>query len=134
MDPKRLKNVSLFRGLSGKDLGQLGRRTDEVEIPDGKRLAEQGTFAYEFFVIEDGTADVIKDKERITTLGPGEFFGEIGLLESERRVADVVATSPMRLIVITGMDFKAMRAQMPHVCKQVVEKVQERLARSRRIA
>ena len=131
MDPKRLKDVSLFRGLSGKDLSQLGRWTDEVEVPDGKRLAEQGTFAYEFFVIEDGTADVIKDKERITTLGPGEFFGEIGLLESERRVADVVATSPMRLIVITGRDFEAMRAQMPHVCKQVEEKIQERLRRDR---
>ncbi|HZA41707.1 MAG TPA: cyclic nucleotide-binding domain-containing protein [Actinomycetota bacterium] len=131
MDPKRLKDVSLFQGLSGKDLNDLGRWTDEVDIPEGKHLAEQGTFAYEFFVIEDGTADVIKNDEHIATLGPGEFFGEIGLLESERRTATVVATTPMRLIVMTGRDFNAMRSEMPHIHKQVEEKLQERLGSDR---
>jgi hypothetical protein len=59
MHPKRLKDVSLFQGLAKMDLQHLGCWTDEVDIPEGKDLAEQGTFAYEFFVIEDGTADVI---------------------------------------------------------------------------
>lgn len=131
MDPKRLKDVSLFQGLSRKDLQHLGRWTDEVDIPEGKRLAEQGTFAYEFFVIEDGSADVIQDGERITTLGAGDFFGEIGLLESEHRTATVVATSPMRLIVMTGRDFSAMRSEMPHVAEEIQKKIEERLARDR---
>jgi CRP/FNR family cyclic AMP-dependent transcriptional regulator len=131
MDPKRLKNVPLFEGLSAKDLSFLGQWTDEVDVPDGKHLAEQGTFAYEFFVIEDGTADVIRDEERIANLGPGEFFGEIGLLESERRTADVIATSPMRLIVMSGRDFNAMRSKMPHVAEQIEEKIRERMGRDR---
>jgi CRP/FNR family cyclic AMP-dependent transcriptional regulator len=131
MDPKRLKDISLFQGLSGRDLSHLGQWTDEVDVPDGKRLAEQGAFAYEFFVIEDGTADVIRDGERIATLGPGEFFGEIGLMESERRTANVIATSPMRLIVMTGRDFNAMRSEMPHIAQQVEEKIKERLGRDR---
>jgi CRP-like cAMP-binding protein len=132
MDPKRLKDVFLFQGLSKKDLQHLGRWTDEVDIPEGKRLAEQGTFAYEFFVIEEGTADVIQDEERIQTLGPGDFFGEIGLLESARRTASVVATSPMRLIVMTGRDFKSMQSEMPRIAEEVQAKIDERLARDRR--
>jgi CRP/FNR family transcriptional regulator, cyclic AMP receptor protein len=128
MDPKRLHDVSLFQGLAKKDLEHLGRWTDEVDISEGKSLAEQGTFAYEFFVIEDGTADVIKDGERITALGPGDFFGEIGLLESEKRTASVVATTPMRLIVMTGRDFSEMRSEMPHIAKEIQAKLEERLA------
>jgi CRP/FNR family transcriptional regulator, cyclic AMP receptor protein len=131
MDPKRLKDISLFKRLSRKDLTHLGQWTDEVDVPEGKRLAEQGTFAYEFLVIEDGTADVIQDGERIRSLGPGDFFGEIGLLESERRTATVVATSPMRLIVMTGRDFSAMRSEMPHIAKQIQEEIEVRLARDR---
>jgi CRP-like cAMP-binding protein len=131
MDPKRLKDVPLFQGLSGKDLSQLGQWTDEVDIPQGKHLAEQGTFAYEFFVIEDGTAEVTRDGESVGTLGAGDFFGEIGLLESERRTATVVATSPMRLVVMTGRDFTHMESEMPHVAEQVRQRIQERLARDR---
>jgi CRP-like cAMP-binding protein len=131
MDPKRLKDVSLFQGLGKKDLQHLGRWTDEVDIAEGKGLAEQGTFAYEFFVIEDGTADVIQDGKRIRTLGSGDFFGEIGLLESERRTASVVATSAMRLIVMTGRDFSAMRSKMPHIAEEIQKRIEERLARDR---
>jgi CRP/FNR family transcriptional regulator, cyclic AMP receptor protein len=132
MDPKRLKDVSLFKELSRKDLSHVGQWTDEVDIPEGQHLAEQGTFAYEFFVIEDGTADVIQDGERVATLGPGDFFGEIGLLESERRTASVVASSPMRLIVMRDRDFRAMRSEMPHIATQIQEKLEERLPRDRR--
>ena len=131
MDPKRLTDVSLFQGLARKDLQHLGRWTDEVDIPEGKSLAEQGTFAYEFFVIEDGTADVIQDGKRISTIGPGDFFGEIGLLESQRRTASVVATSTMRLIVMTSRDFSSMRSEMPHIAEEIRKKIEERLARDR---
>jgi CRP-like cAMP-binding protein len=64
-------------------------------------------------------------------MGPGDFFGEIGLLESEKRTASVVATSPMRLIVMTGRDFSAMRSEMPHVAKEIQEKIEERLTQDR---
>ena len=131
MDPRRLTDVSLFQGLAKKDLQHLGRWTDEVDIPEGKSLAEQGTFAYEFFVIEEGTADVIQDGNRIRTIGPGDFFGEIGLLESQHRTASVVATSAMRLIVMTSRDFSSMRSEMPHIAEEIRKGIEERLARDR---
>jgi len=131
MDTKRLHELPLFHGVAKKDLQHLGQWTDEVDIPKGKSLAEQGSFAYEFFVIEDGTADVIKDGKHITTMGPGDFFGEIGLVESDRRIASVVATTPMRLIVMSGRDFSEMRSEMPHVAKEIQEKIEERLAQDR---
>jgi CRP-like cAMP-binding protein len=127
MDPKRLKSVPLFEGLSKKELQELGRWTDEVEIPAGKHLAEQGEFAYEFFVIESGTADVFQDDQHITTLGPGDFFGEIGLIRSSRRTASVVATSPMSLIVMARREFSAMEGNLPHVAERIRNRLEERL-------
>jgi CRP-like cAMP-binding protein len=82
-------------------------------------------------VIEDGTADVIRDGKRIRTIGPGDFFGEIGLLESQRRTASVVATSAMRLIVMTSRDFSSMRSEMPHIAEEIRKEIEERLARDR---
>jgi CRP/FNR family transcriptional regulator, cyclic AMP receptor protein len=127
VDPKRLRSVPLFEGLSRKDLQQLGRWTDEVDIPAGKHLAEEGQFAYEFFVIEEGTADVSQDGKQIATLGPDDFFGEIGLIRTNRRTATVVATSPMRLIVMARREFNAMEASLPHVAAELRSKLEARL-------
>lgn len=131
MDPKRLTGVALFQGLSKKDLARLGTWTDEVEVAEGKQLAREGSFAYEFFVIEDGTADVTQGDQVIGSMGPGDFFGEIGLLEAERRTASVIATSPMKVIVMTGRDFTDMEAKMPHVAEQIRTAIKERLERDR---
>jgi CRP/FNR family cyclic AMP-dependent transcriptional regulator len=128
MDPKRLQSVQLFKGLSRRDLEQLGRWADEVDVPVGKQLVRQGEFAYEFFVIEEGTADVAQDGEHIATLGPGDFFGEIGMLRTQRRTASVVATSPMRLIVMASREFSSMEGRMPRVAQQIREKLEERVA------
>lgn len=130
MDLRRLKIVPLFQGLAKKDLEQLSRWADEVEVREGEALARQGTFAHEFFIIEEGTADVTRDGGYVATLGPGDFFGEIGLIESARRTATVVATSPMRLIVMTGWDFKAMQDTMPHVAHEIQKSIEERLRRT----
>jgi CRP/FNR family cyclic AMP-dependent transcriptional regulator len=128
MDPKRLKSVPLFERLPRRKLQQLGKWTDEVEVPEGKYLAEQGEFAYEFFVIEDGTADVLKDGKHIASLGPGDFFGEIGLIQSVRRTATVVATSPMRLIVMARREFIAMEESAPDIADELRKAIQERMS------
>jgi len=127
MDPTRLKTLALFEGLSRKELRQLGRLTDEVDVPSGKHLANQGEFAYEFFVIEEGTADVARDGKHLQSLGPGDFFGEIGLMKSTRRTASVVATSPMRLVVMARREFRAMESDMPRVAEELKRKLAERL-------
>ena len=129
MDPKRLRDIALFAGLSKGELAQVGQWTTELDLPAGRVLGREGSVAYEFFVIEDGAAKVTIDGEHVTDLGPGDFFGEIGLLERERRTATVTATTPIRVIVMLGSEFRAMEREMPHVAQKVREAIEERLAR-----
>ena len=127
MDEKRLGAIALFAGLSKDDRRRLAQVADEVDVREGKELIHEGRFGYEFFAIEDGTADVLQDGERIATLGPGDFFGEIALLKTERRTASVVATSPMTLIVMHSRDFRHMAREMPDVAQRLEQAVQQRL-------
>jgi CRP-like cAMP-binding protein len=127
MDSARLEGVGFFSGLSKKELGKLAQWTDEVSVSAGHALAIQGQFAHEFFVIEEGSAEVTQDGERIEQLGPGEFFGEIGLLETERRTASVVATTPMQLIVMFQREFKQMEKEMPAVADRIRTAIRARL-------
>jgi CRP-like cAMP-binding protein len=127
VDATRLEGVALFSGLSKKERRQLGQWTEEVSVPAGYELAKQGQFAHEFFVIEDGAAKVIQDGELLTELGPGDFFGEIGLLETQRRTASVVASTPMDLIVMFQREFKQMEKDMPLVADRVRSAIRARL-------
>jgi CRP/FNR family transcriptional regulator, cyclic AMP receptor protein len=127
MDARRLEGVGVFSGLSKKELGKLAQWTDEVSVPAGQELATEGQFAHEFFVIEEGSAEVRQNGERIAELGPGEFFGEIGLLETDRRTASVVATSPMQLIVMFQREFKQMEQEMPGVAGRIRSAIRARL-------
>jgi CRP/FNR family transcriptional regulator, cyclic AMP receptor protein len=127
VDATRLEGVGLFSGLSKKERRQLGQWTEAVSVPAGYELAKQGQFAHEFFVIEDGAAQVIQDGELLTELGPGDFFGEIGLLETQRRTASVVASTPMDLIVMFHREFKQMEKDMPLVADRVRSAIRARL-------
>jgi len=127
VDATRLEGVGLFSGLSKKERQQLGQWTEAVSVPEGYELAKQGQFAHEFFVIEDGAAKVIQDGELLTELGPGDFFGEIGLLETQRRTASVVASTPMELIVMFQREFKQMEKDMPLVADRVRSAIRARL-------
>jgi CRP/FNR family transcriptional regulator, cyclic AMP receptor protein len=129
MDPARLKSIPLFAALSDRERGQVARWADEVDVAEGKHLVDEGQFAYEFFVIEEGTAEVRHGEDTVASLGPGDFFGEIGLLEHVRRTASVVATSPMRAIVMFARDFRAMEAELPDVAARIRQAIEERKGR-----
>ena len=126
MDAARLRKLPLFSDLSDKEREQVSRWADEVEVPAGKHLIDQGQFGYEFFVIEEGKAEVKRGDEVIAQLGPGDFFGEIALLEADRRTASVIATEPMRAIVMTRQQFISMEEAMPSVAAQVLQAVEDR--------
>ena len=128
METSQLEGVGLFSSLSKKELEKLARWTDEVSVEAGHELATEGRFAHEFFVIEDGAAAVLKDGERIAELGPGDFFGEIGLLETDRRTASVVASTPMQLIVMFQREFKQMAQEMPAVADRISAAIRARLS------
>jgi CRP-like cAMP-binding protein len=119
--------VAIFSDLSRSELERVSRWTDEISVPEGYELAREGQFAHEFFIIEDGAAEVRHDGERIAELGPGDFFGEIGLLETERRTATVVATTPMDLIVMFEREFRQMEREMPSVATRVRSAIRARL-------
>jgi CRP/FNR family transcriptional regulator, cyclic AMP receptor protein len=125
MDPDRLTKVPLFEGLSRRELEQISRWTDEVDLPEGERLLDQGRFAYEFFVIQEGECEVRQDRRPIATLGPGDIVGEIALIERARRTATVETLSAVRAIVMSARDFGMMMDTVPTVAERIRE-VEER--------
>jgi CRP/FNR family cyclic AMP-dependent transcriptional regulator len=127
MNAARLKPIPLFSDLTDRQREQVARWADEVDIKAGKHLVDQGRFAYEFFVIEEGTAEVTHDGDHLTDLGPGDFFGEIGILGDEPRTATVVAISDMTLIVMTDRDFREMTRSMPHVAETIRRTMEARM-------
>ena len=128
MEERRLRSAPLFAGLGKKERRALAARTDEIDVPAGEQLAREGEFAYEFFVIEKGTAEVTHGSEHLADLGPGDFFGEIGVLGHKRRGATVTATSPMEVIVMTEQALRSLNHEEPQVAQRLEEAMEERLA------
>jgi CRP/FNR family transcriptional regulator, cyclic AMP receptor protein len=129
VDAARLQSIPLFADLSHKEREQIARWADEVDVHAGYHLLEQGRFPHEFFVIEQGTVAITKDGQHVADLGPGDFFGEIAILEHERRTATVVASTPVTAIVMLARDFEAMENAMPEVAARVHAAIRERMAR-----
>jgi CRP-like cAMP-binding protein len=127
MDPAGLDSVPLFGRLSKKDRERVSRSADEVDISEGTLLVREGDFAYEFFAIQNGTATVERDGQSVATLGPGDYFGEIALLETERRTASVRASSPMQLIVMTGPDLRNVLHDTPELAAEIRSTIRERM-------
>jgi CRP/FNR family transcriptional regulator, cyclic AMP receptor protein len=126
MDPDRLKSIPLFSSLSEKSLNTVAVFAGETSVSAGKRLVHEGDYSYDLIVIESGTADVIKDGAVIGTLGPGDVFGEMGMLTGGRRTADVVASSPMRLITLSKWDLKRISSEVTDQLQAIVDQRQHR--------
>jgi CRP/FNR family cyclic AMP-dependent transcriptional regulator len=124
----QLRDVPFFGGLSKRELATIAQLTDELDVEAGKVLARQGESGQEFFVIIDGTAEVLRNDAPIAELGPGEFFGEMALLDEDRRTATVRAISPMKVLVMTRNSFRTINRSMPQVHAAVAEAIAERRA------
>ena len=125
MDPDRLKTIPLFSTLSEKALETVSVFASETSVSAGKRLVHEGDYSYDLIVIETGTADVIKGGEVIGSLGPGDVFGEMGMLSGAKRSADVIATSPMHLITLSKWDLKRISTEVGDQLQALVEQRQE---------
>ena len=126
MDEAALGRIQLFDGLSRKQRKLLAMRVDEVDVPAGKVLCCKGKTADEFFVIEEGTAKVVRDGQYLDALGPGDFFGEMGLLDDAPRNADVVAETPLILMVLRGSALKELERDAPRLARRLRRSVQQR--------
>ncbi len=125
MDPDSLKTIPLFSSLSSDALETVSVFASETSVSAGKRLVHEGDYSYDLIVIEDGTADVIKAGEVIGSLGPGDVFGEMGMLSGGKRTADVVATSPMRLITLSKWDLQRISTEVSSQLQSLVQRRQE---------
>lgn len=126
MDPQRLNEISLFKNFPLSDIQEISPFADEVSVPEGKVLVREGDYSYQFMAIEEGTCEVTRDGGHVADLGPGDFFGELGLLEKSLRTATVTASTPMRLITLDGWDMKRVERAMPGAIERLREIVEER--------
>jgi CRP/FNR family transcriptional regulator, cyclic AMP receptor protein len=123
-----LKQVPLFSRCSKKELGEIAKIADEIDLPEGKVLTREGGRGREFFVLLDGSADVKRNNRKIKSLGNGDFLGEISLVTKAPRTATVTTSSPVRALVVSEQNFRRLLEKSPQVQVKVLEALAERLA------
>jgi CRP/FNR family transcriptional regulator, cyclic AMP receptor protein len=126
LDASQLKSLPLFADVPDDELVQVAGFAQEVNVEQGRELVREGDFSYEFMAIEEGEAEVTRAGEHVADLGPGDFFGEMGLLEKTLRNATVTAKTPMKLVTLTGWDMKRMERHMPEAIERVRSALEER--------
>ena len=131
MDESRLDGIPLFAGLTKRQRAKLAREMREVRLAEGDHLVDEGEFPLDFFVICEGTAAVVSSGKHLTDLGPGDFLGEIGLLQEALRTASVIATSPIAALAIPARVFREMTSTMPEAAEKIRAAMEERLERDR---
>ena len=122
-----LHRIPLFSRFDRRHLERLGMLTEEVEVDAGKVLIRQGEPGDDLMVIVSGTVDVERNGANVNTLGTGDFFGEIALIERGPRTATVTAETACRVLVINHRDFHALMDEFPEVATQVLVTLADRL-------
>ncbi len=122
-----LRKVPLFSGLSQRQLEQIAKLADEVEVPAGKQLATVGDVGHELFIIVDGEASVRARGGRTRRLGNGDFFGEMSLIDGGPRSATVEAATPMKLLVLSHREFWSLLNEAPQVTGKIMRALSQRL-------
>ena len=123
-----LKGVPLFEDLSRKELVQLERVCEDLEVEQGRVLCKEGEVGHEFFVLVNGKVQVSRKGRRVATMGGGDFVGGIALVTKLPRTATVTAETPVRLFVLTSREFHAVLDRNPKVERKVLRALARRLA------
>jgi len=123
-----LAQVRLFSALSKKELTQIGRASDEVTVPAGKVIVEEGATGHEFFLILEGKATVKRNGRKINSLGPSQYFGELSLLVRRPRNATIVADTDMRLLVLGQREFSGLLDEVRGLAHKLLSTMAERLS------
>jgi CRP-like cAMP-binding protein len=131
--PSRLANIPLFDGLSPGQLQMLARLLDEVVADTGEVLMAQGEQGFELIMIEEGSAEVLQNGERINLLGAGDFCGELAVLgDGAPRTATVTALVPLRGLLFTAHFLRTVHDRLPVVGERLRAAAGERRARDER--
>jgi len=122
-----LAEVPLFSACTRKDLEKISRASDEVEVKSGRVLVEQGRPGHEFFLILEGKATVRRNNRKIADLGPGQYFGELSLLDRGPRTASVTADTDMRVLVLGQREFLGVLDDVPGLAYKILRIMAARL-------
>ena len=123
----QLANVPLFSALSKRDLQRVAKASDEVAIEAGRTLVEQGRTGHEFFLILEGEAVVRRNNRKVATLGPGQHFGELAILDRGPRSASVIAETDMRVLVLGQREFVGVLDSIPGMASKLLTTMAQRL-------
>jgi CRP/FNR family cyclic AMP-dependent transcriptional regulator len=126
MDTTQLKRIPLFSDADDEELKKIAAFAESKEYDEGRVLVQEGGFSRALMAIEDGTAEVTRDGEHIADLGPGDIFGEAGMLDDSMRSATVTATSRIKLISLGHFEVKRLKKSAPDVYKRIEDLVEER--------
>ena len=128
-DPKLtlIASVPLFTGFNRREIEAVGRLMDEVDVQDGRVLMREGAAGREFFIVISGTVRVERNGRKINELGPGDFMGEIALIDRGPRTATVIAAEPCRLLVLDIGGFRTLVSKYPSVQGKIMKALAERL-------
>jgi voltage-gated potassium channel len=127
-DPERLASLPLFEALSPEERTELAGWMEVRRASAGQELVAEGASGYTFYVIDEGTADVLEAGEKVRDLGPGDFFGEMAMLGEGRRRGTVVATTPVTMLSMFGTEFRRLEAEMPELADRIRTEMYRRLA------
>jgi len=120
--------VPLFAGCSKKELGEISTLADELSLPAGAKLIEEGRQGHEFFVLVEGEVDVQAKGRKLSSLSDGAFFGEMALVSQRPRTATVTATSPVRVLVVHESGFRRLLHDSPQISLKVLQTLADRAA------
>jgi CRP/FNR family cyclic AMP-dependent transcriptional regulator len=123
----QLSKVQLFSTFNKKELNTLARASDDVSVPAGKELVRQGSPGHEFFLILDGECSVRRNGRHVATLNPGDYFGELALLDRGSRNATVVAETPVTLLVLGQREFGGVLDELPVLAHKMLTIMAHRL-------
>ncbi|MEO6294831.1 MAG: cyclic nucleotide-binding domain-containing protein [Candidatus Limnocylindria bacterium] len=122
-----LHRIPLFSGLDKRQLLRLGQLTDEVDVADGRVLMREGQPGDELFIVIQGTLRVEREGQVVARRGPGEFVGEIALVDEGPRVATVVSDGPARLLVVGHRAFHTLMEEFPPIQLVVLRELARRV-------
>jgi CRP-like cAMP-binding protein len=126
MDVALLTEIPAFAELSDDERRAIATWAHEVSVSEGAVVVNEGDYSYEFFAILSGTAEVLRGGDKVADLGPGDFFGEIGVVERGLRGATVRATSGMRLLTLTSWDLRRLQKDAPGAIEAINEVLEAR--------
>ena len=126
MDVQVLKSVPFFAELGDEEVQTLASAVTEMTVPEGKEVVKEGDYAVDLFVVEEGEASVLHGDEVVAKLGPGDFFGEAGVVNKAQRSATIRADARMRLIVLDHWAFSRLRKSLPETVERIEQTMRDR--------